>query len=222
MEGRDNEQKNGEFTEKIEKYFECRDSETIVVIDPGWENLGVLVLNYCLCGSVNHGVNRFRISFKNISLGITEKAKIKVVSIALEIRLYEEFLKACVPLERPIRALIIEAQPTIFKKNVKLQDRLSMFMLTRYNVERLFEPAPKQMRDFFGLPCTKNHDNNKKITVDFIETLSEEIFLSGYKYNNNIADTILILNHYLHKNHKLLLKEIRSDWTKYIRETIGS
>lgn len=220
MEGANNELKNGEFTQKIEKYFECKYTETVVVIDPGWENLGVLVLNYCLCG--NHDVNRFRISFKNISLGITDKCKVKVVSIALEVRLHFEFLLKCVPPDRPIRALIIEAQPTVFKKNVKLQDRLTMFMLTRYDVERVFEPTPMNLRNFFGLPCTKHHDGNKIITVNFIETLSKDIFLSGYRYNNNIADTILILNYYLHKNHKLLLKEILSDWSDYIKETIGS
>lgn len=99
--------------------------------------------------------------------------------------------------------IIMEKQPKQFRKNHELEIILLTYLATRFTINQSVQRfSPITVKNHVGVPCSRNHDQNKVNMVNFVKE-NKEIFLGGENYPDHIADCIAMLDLFLSKHKKI-------------------
>lgn len=179
----------------------------IIVIDPGWENLGVFLLEIS-----DSQTKEYRASAKTVNLEIRKDSTPEEIVTALNTHLCGEgmFLPS-----DPIfvEYLIMERQPAKFVKNRELEICLRTFFYQKYYIHSTCMLSPISVKNKLDLPTYRNdHSRNKKAMIERISE-GDDILFKGL-YNDHIADCIGLLNVFLqtHKTLRTKLFEYKGDF----------
>jgi len=161
----------------------------LVIIDPGWRNLGVVIL--CFNG-LEKKVRKFS---STIDLKLFEKD----VNVAHVIKKLDSEIFSLFPTSF-FDYLIIEKQPDVFKKNVKLELMIEAFLLARNPTCQLVALSAITVKNRLGLKFGKgNHSQHKK---DMVQWASENYDVT---VDDHQADCIGLFHVFL-KTHKRIEK----------------
>lgn len=166
---------------------------SILVIDPGWRNLGIFLLE------IDYEKEELRKKSQTLDLGISKSATPREIELALDSVLPDFFGK----LLKRIDLLVMERQPSKFPANRELQIVLNTYFNIKYKVWATYLLSPVAVKNKLGLPLSKDHSKNKFLMQECIRT-NENLLFHG-DYDSHIADCVGLLNVFL-QSHKRISK----------------
>ena len=131
----------------------------IVIIDPGWRNLGILFVCY------DHKQKIIRKFSQAFDLELYEKdTHVSKVILALEEKVFGFFPDGF------FDYVVIETQGSQWKKNKRLQEMIETYLVTRNPKTKLFPISAITVKKQFGLEYGKgDHSKHKKDIVEFVK-----------------------------------------------------
>lgn len=173
----------------------------ILVIDPGWENLGVFLLEIS-----DSQVKKYRAVAETIDLELKKGCDPEEVVTACNTHFCGEGLFLPGDDKYSIDYLIMERQPAKWLQNRELEIALRVFLYQKYNIAVVMMYSPITVKNKLDLPTYRNdHSRNKKAMIEKISE-GEDILFRGV-YNEHIADCVGLLNVFL-QTHKTLRTKV--------------
>lgn len=170
---------------------------SILVIDPGWRNLGVFLLE------IDYENEKLEYKYETIDLEMKKTSSPEEIIDSLDNNLIP-FLNGLTE----IHLLVIEKQPHNRLANKILETTIQSYVKIRLNVWKIYPLSAIQVKRFLGLPIlTDEHRQNKLNMIKKIRE-DEDLLFGGEDCDDHIADCIGLLNTFLgsHKRiHKLVI-----------------
>lgn len=176
----------------------------IIILDPGWKNLGVLLVSY---SNEEKIIRKFSSTF-DLEVFNKEISPIKIVK-SLKKNIFNHIRNDS------INNMVIEIQGSQWKKNRSLQEMIETVILTLHENCQLWRISAMSVKKYFGLEYGKgDHNKHKKDMLQFVTNSTNHIFCGEKPDNDHIADCIGLFNVYLSKH-----KRIRELHNEYKLET---
>lgn len=179
----------------------------ILAIDPGWENLGVFLLEIS-----DSKEKKFRVFYKTIDLNVKKTATSEDLVDAFNIHLAGPLGFLPDDPNYKIDYILMERQPANYIKNRELEVALRVFLWSKYEVLAVWMYSPISVKNKLGLPVyRKDHSRNKKAMIERISE-GEDILFRGL-YNDHIADCVGLLNVFFqtHKTLKTMVLQYKEE-----------
>ncbi len=178
----------------------------ILIIDPGWSNLGMILLQFSYS---RKELRKYSFLINLFPDGV--KSKLGQYSAFDYTNAIDQQLSffAVPPYSiNTIDYLIMENQPKNFKPNIILATCICCYFTYLYDVLKFDNITPMKVKNHLGVQRQGDHSKNKILMVERIR--KPDIIFYGF-YDHNIADCIGLFNVFVvkHKRIEKMCKEYK-------------